>query len=63
MTTATGILIYGPQGCGKTLNTPAIARHFGVAEADVHTTNDPGEPGARDFYQVMAEINGKVGRP
>lgn len=24
------VFVYGPQGCGKTLNAPAIARHFGL---------------------------------
>lgn len=61
MTTATLILIYGPQGCGKTLNTPLIAKHFGVSESEVLTTNDPATPGALDYFKVMALINGKAG--
>ena len=25
----TGILIYGPQGCGKSIMAPLLARHYG----------------------------------
>jgi hypothetical protein len=31
VTTAT-LVVFGPQGCGKTINAPAIARHFGLAQ-------------------------------
>jgi MoxR-like ATPase len=27
----TSVLVYGPQGCGKTQNAKRLARHFGVS--------------------------------
>ncbi len=26
------VVVYGPQGCGKTRNAEALARHYGCAE-------------------------------
>lgn len=27
-----GIIIYGPQGCGKTRNADKLAKHFGLSK-------------------------------
>jgi len=28
------VIVYGPQGCGKTLNARRIAKHFGLARIE-----------------------------
>ena len=68
------IVIYGPQGCGKTMNAPRIAKHFGLTqiledegsrsqgqfpEDTLVLTNNSAVAGALDFFQVMAQINEK----
>lgn len=68
------LIIYGPQGCGKTRNAQRLAAHFGLTHildddeewneqrplpADTLVlTNQEGIPGALNFHQVMALIDG-----
>lgn len=64
------IIVYGPQGCGKTINAMAIARHLGVdhgkiidgwapctplPEGALALTNAPVE-GALHFDDIMRQI-------
>jgi hypothetical protein len=60
-------VVYGPQGCVKTTNAAAIAKHLGFATfLDEHSgpwladdilvfTNVPTE-GALDYFEIMREI-------
>lgn len=63
------VIIYGPQGCGKTRNAQLIAKAFGltaildgwhgkgsVPEDTLVLTNVQGIEGAQDYYKVMYEI-------
>ena len=63
------VIIYGPQGCGKTRNAQLIAKTFGITaildgwhgkgsvpEDTLVLTNVQGIEGARDYYQVMVEV-------
>lgn len=66
-----GIIVKGVTGCGKTLNTPLMLKHFGLhnvsdafnyknqpVKADtLHLTNIRDTPNALDFYEVMQDIN------
>lgn len=67
------VIIYGPQGCGKTRNAQVIAKAFGltaildgwhgkgsVPEDTLVLTNVQGIEGARDYYQVMVEVYEKA---
>ncbi len=64
------IIIYGPQGCGKTRNAQVIAKHFklskivegwnGVDELEDGTlalTNVPNIAGAINFEETMKQIS------
>lgn len=63
-------MVYGPQGCGKTMNSAELMRRLGcdkvidIAEvADLSAvpagtlvlTNDPATAGALDYAEVMAK--------
>lgn len=61
------IVVYGPQGCGKTRNKAALAAHFGLSniiddwspgdtlpEDTLALTNTPGVEGAIAFSQENA---------
>ena len=63
------IVVYGPQGCGKTTNAGAIARAYGLASiADdwapgkplpanaLALTHVPGAPGAIAFEDAMRRV-------
>lgn len=53
------VLVYGPQGCGKTRHSEALAAHFGVGKVvDDWRPGDPVEPGALHLSQV--EVPGAV---
>lgn len=66
------LIIYGPQGCGKTRNAQRLAAHFGLKNildgwdggpipADTLVlTNQPGVVGAIDFGRAMAELSAEV---
>lgn len=60
------IVIYGPQGCGKSRNKAALAAHFGMGqviddwnpggplpENTLALTNVPGVEGAIDFLDIV----------
>jgi MoxR-like ATPase len=63
------VIIYGPQGCGKTRNGPALAEHFGkrwISDYDgrrpsqypAHAlvlTSDATVEGAIPFHRAMQE--------
>lgn len=71
--TSGSVIVYGPQGCGKTRNASRIASHFGLnrivdgcwderspmPKAALILTNDTSVSGARDYFLVMAEIEAK----
>ncbi|QOJ24085.1 MAG: AAA family ATPase [Gammaproteobacteria bacterium] len=61
------VIIYGPQGCGKTSNAKALAQHLGVGnikdnwkpgdklpEDTLALTNVENVPEVLDFYEVRA---------
>lgn len=63
------VIVYGPQGCGKSTNAEAMRRHFGVARVvdgyapgdelpgdTLALTNVPGVAGALDYADVMREM-------
>lgn len=65
------VIIYGPQGCGKTSNVKVLAQHFGfgcirdnwrpgdeLPENTLALTNAENVPGALGFYEVWAAIAG-----
>lgn len=42
------VIVYGPQGCGKTTRAKQIARHFGLSriiDDGVDESGNPWEPG------------------
>lgn len=62
-------IIYGPQGCGKTRNAEALAKHLGLSnivddwmsgdelpEDTLALTGTENVPGALEFSDVMSEI-------
>ncbi|MGR9117271.1 MAG: hypothetical protein ACU85E_16055 [Gammaproteobacteria bacterium] len=64
------ITIYGPQGIGKPLFASKIAEYFGlekitdewiqgtpIPENSVVLIDMPGIDGAKDFFEIMEEIN------
>lgn len=56
---ATPVVVYGPQGCGKTRHAKALAAHFGVERViDDWMPGDPVDPGALHLSQV--EVPGAV---
>ncbi len=71
-----GVIVHGPQGCGKTRHSAALARHFGkgrvvddyvpggrLDEDTLALTDMPVTgPNAVDFATAMREA-GLIGRP
>lgn len=56
---AGAVIVYGPQGCGKTRNAMALAVHFGVKRViDEWMPGDRVEPGTLHLSQV--EVFGAV---
>lgn len=56
---AGSVIVYGPQGCGKTRHSEALAAHYGVSKVvDDWMPGDPVEPGALHLSQV--EVPGAV---
>ncbi len=64
------VIVYGPQGCGKNIESAKMAKHFGLnnvieewwpwldlPDDTLALTIDPDAEGARDFFEVMDEIN------
>lgn len=52
-TSRPGIVIYGPQGCGKTRHAYALANHFGLAFIDDDWM--PGDPIQADTLALTNE--------
>lgn len=53
------VIVYGPQGCGKTRHAEALATHFGACRViDEWNPGDPVEPDALHLSQV--EVPGSV---
>ena len=65
------IIIFGPQGCGKTRNVAELAAHFGMTRVvedwtpgdalpddALALTNFPGVEGVIDFEEAMRLLNG-----
>lgn len=56
---ASAVVVYGPQGCGKTRHAAALAAHFGVGVIiDEWMPGDPIEADALHLSQV--EVPGAV---
>lgn len=56
---AKSVIVYGPQGCGKTRHAEALAAHFGVGRVvDEWMPGDPVEVDALHLCQV--EVPGAV---
>jgi adenylate kinase family enzyme len=63
-----GVIVYGPQGCGKSANADLIKAHFGltnvvdewaggeVLDNTLHLTNEPCAD-AMDYDDVIQQIN------
>lgn len=65
------VIVYGPAGCGKSTNAEAIARHFGIPEANIvddwqaqrrpikpgflHLSNDPSPIIADTFQRTVVK--------
>lgn len=69
MSIHSAVIVFGPQGCGKTRNARALADHFGMLrvidewsvgdpmpEDTLLLTNDSNAPGAVDYFAAMREI-------
>jgi len=67
------VIVYGPQGCGKTSNAKVLAQHFGFSnikdnwmpgdelpEDTLALTNVENVPGVLDFYEVQAAMAGSL---
>ncbi len=62
------IIVYGPQGCGKTRHAEELRAHFGLTRVvddyvlgplpddALVLTNIPNRPGALHFWSVMLDI-------
>lgn len=63
------VIIYGPQGCGKSMHKELIRNHYGLTNVlddyslnqelpddTLALTNDPGIPNAVDYFAIMEEI-------
>ena len=70
MSSKPGVIVYGPQGCGKTRNAQAIAKHLGLTNiidewcpgyelpADTLALTDCRDvEGAVNFFDVMDALN------
>lgn len=64
------VIVYGPQGCGKTCHKEALARHFGanliidewngsdpLPENSMALTNIEGIEGALNFADISSTIS------
>jgi len=70
MQSETPVVIYAPQGCGKTRNAAALAAHYekkvvvddydssqALTPGALHLTNDPSVTGAIPFDQALREAS------
>lgn len=53
------VLIYGPQGCGKTLNAKALAAHYGLA----NIVDEMDMLAARESWQSFGTLYLSTDRP